>query len=49
VIIPKQNERDLDELPEDIRDALTFIPVDLIGEALQAVLQSSVDTKSVHV
>jgi ATP-dependent Lon protease len=44
VIIPKQNERDLDELPEDIRDALTFIPVDLIGEALQAVLQSSVDT-----
>jgi ATP-dependent Lon protease len=49
VMIPKQNEQDLDDLPEDIRDALTFIPVDLIGEALQAVLQSSVDTKSLHV
>ena len=48
VIIPKQNEHDLDDLPEDIRDALTFIPVDLIGEALQAVLQSSVDTKLVY-
>lgn len=49
VMIPRQNEQDLDDLPEDIRDALTFIPVDLIGEALQAVLQSSVDTKSLHV
>jgi ATP-dependent Lon protease len=48
VIIPKQNEHDLDDLPEDIRDALTFIPVDLIGEALQAVLQSNVDTKLVY-
>jgi ATP-dependent Lon protease len=39
VIIPKQNEGDLDELPEEIREALTFIPVDLIGEALHAALR----------
>jgi ATP-dependent Lon protease len=48
VIIPKQNERDLDELPEDIREALTFIPVDLIGEALHAALQGNVVTKSIY-
>jgi predicted ATP-dependent protease len=39
VIIPKQNEGDLDELPEDIRNALTFVPVELISEALQAALR----------
>jgi ATP-dependent Lon protease len=45
VIIPKQNERDLDELPEDIRNALTFVPVELIGEALQAALSAKAQTQ----
>jgi ATP-dependent Lon protease len=45
VIIPKQDEGDLDELPEDIRNALTFVPVDLISEALRAALSANAQTQ----
>ncbi len=34
VIIPRENEADLDELPPETRDELTFIPVDTIQEVL---------------
>ena len=35
VILPKRNERDLDELPEDVRSAMTFVPVEQIDEAIK--------------
>jgi len=35
VILPKRNEQDLDELPEDVRDGMTFVPVDRIDDALK--------------
>ncbi len=38
VILPKRNERDLDELPDDVREAMTFIPVERIDEALKVGL-----------
>jgi ATP-dependent Lon protease len=38
VILPKRNERDLEELPEDVRDAMTFVPVEMIDEALKVGL-----------
>ena len=38
VILPKHNERDLDELPKDVREAVTFVPVDQIDEALKVGL-----------
>jgi ATP-dependent Lon protease len=38
VILPKRNERDLDDLPEDVRDAITFVPVERIEEALETAL-----------
>jgi ATP-dependent Lon protease len=38
VILPKRNERDLDELPEDVRNALTFVLVEKIDEALKVAL-----------
>jgi ATP-dependent Lon protease len=38
VILPKRNERDLEELPEDVREAMTFVPVDRIDEALKVGL-----------
>ena len=38
VILPKRNERDLDELPNDIRQAITFVPVERIDEALEVAL-----------
>jgi ATP-dependent Lon protease len=38
VIFPKRNERDLDELPEDVCDAMTFVPVERIDVALKVGL-----------
>lgn len=41
VIIPKKNNTDLEDVPEEVRDALTFILVDNIAEALEAALVDS--------
>ncbi|MFN7211288.1 MAG: S16 family serine protease, partial [Aggregatilineales bacterium] len=38
VILPKRNEPDLDDLPEDVRNALTFVLVDDVKEVLEAAL-----------
>ena len=38
VILPKRNEADLEEVPEDVRKELTFILVDTVDEVLAAVL-----------
>jgi len=38
VILPKRNEQDLEELPEDVRNAMTFVPVEWIDEALKVGL-----------
>jgi ATP-dependent Lon protease len=38
VILPRKNERDLDDLPEDVRQKMRFLLVDRIDEALAAAL-----------
>ena len=38
VILPKQNERDLEELPEDVKKDITFVPVERVEEALSVAL-----------
>ncbi len=38
VILPKKNENDLDDLPDEIRAALTFILVDQVSDALKSAL-----------
>jgi ATP-dependent Lon protease len=38
VILPKRNEQDLEDLPEDVRNAMTFVPVEWIDEALKIAL-----------
>jgi ATP-dependent Lon protease len=38
VILPKRNERDLDELPNEVRTDMTFLPVERIDEAIKAAL-----------
>ena len=38
VILPKKNENDLDDLPEEVRDKLHFVLVDQIDQALDAAL-----------
>ncbi|MEJ2658108.1 MAG: endopeptidase La [Desulfobacterales bacterium] len=38
VILPKRNERDLDELPDEVRKDMNFLLVERIDEALKAAL-----------
>ncbi|HUT39787.1 MAG TPA: endopeptidase La [Gammaproteobacteria bacterium] len=38
VILPKDNEADLEELPEEVRGAMTFIPVGRIDEVLKIAI-----------
>lgn len=38
VILPKENERDLDDVPEDVRNELAFVPVETIEDVLKEAL-----------
>jgi ATP-dependent Lon protease len=38
VILPQENERDLEEVPESVRSELAFIPVDHVDEVLAVAL-----------
>ncbi|MFW6115148.1 MAG: endopeptidase La [Thermodesulfobacteriota bacterium] len=38
VILPKRNERDLDDLPDDIRGTMNFVSVEWIDDALKVAL-----------
>ncbi len=44
VIIPERNRADLDEVPEEVRDAMTFHPVMTIGEVLELALEPAQTT-----
>ncbi len=39
VILPERNRADLDDVPEDVREAMTFHPVMTIDEALHVALE----------
>ena len=41
VILPKRNEKDLEDVPAEVRDSMSFILVDRIDEALEAALKLS--------
>jgi len=45
VVLPKHNEKDLDELPEDVVNTIKFIPVDRIEEAVTAALRDMPEEK----
>ncbi len=36
VILPEKNEKDLEDIPREIRDEITFVPVKTIGDAVRA-------------
>lgn len=38
IIIPEKNKKDLDDIPEEYREKLTFVPVKTIDEVLSVVL-----------
>jgi ATP-dependent Lon protease len=39
VILPERNRADLDDVPQDVREAMTFHPVMTVEEALQIALE----------
>jgi len=41
VLLPRQNEADLDDLPDDVRDSLTVHTVEDLGEALAITLRGA--------
>lgn len=38
IILPKDNEKDIEQIPESVREGLTFIPVKHLDEVLQHAL-----------
>ena len=38
ILFPKRNEPDLDDIPKEVRDTMTFVPVEEISEVLQHAL-----------
>ena len=49
IILPKQNERDLEELPESVRDELTFVLAEDMREVLAAALADETETDELPV
>ena len=45
VILPKENEKDLEEVPQEIKEKLQFIFVENIDEALEVALNEAQDAK----
>jgi ATP-dependent Lon protease len=41
VLFPRENESDLEELPEETREELEFVPVDSIEEAFAVAFDGS--------
>jgi ATP-dependent Lon protease len=41
IVIPRENESDLDDLPADVREKLTVTPVDTLAEALSFTLRDT--------
>ena len=48
IILPKRNERDLDEIPPELRAEMTFIPVERVEEVLAAALAPEPIEPPVH-
>jgi ATP-dependent Lon protease len=46
IIMPYQNEADVEDIPEDVRQELEFIPVSRISEVLDAALEESASQPS---
>ena len=42
IVIPDRNEADLEDIPEDVRKELTFIPCAWISDVLKATLEPNV-------
>jgi ATP-dependent Lon protease len=45
IILPKRNEVDLDDIPDEVKKVMTFIPVETVDEVLEAALEKRVSRK----
>ncbi len=39
VILPRQNEQDLEDIPEEVRESMTFVLADTVADVLEAALE----------
>src|SRR5437588_7885379 len=49
VILPKDNERDLDEVPENVRDSMEFVFAERAEEVLESAIPELADRLAVAV
>lgn len=47
VILPKRNEADLQDLPESLREQLTFVLVDTVDEVWEVAMMDGTDSKDI--
>jgi ATP-dependent Lon protease len=47
VILPKRNESDLEELPEEVRKSMKFVFVETVDEVLKAALEPASRRKNI--
>jgi ATP-dependent Lon protease len=47
VILPERNRADLDDVPEDVREELSFHPVMTLGEVLELALEEKQSPRAV--
>ncbi len=45
IILPERNEVDLDDIPDEVKKVMTFIPVETVDEVLEAALEKRVSRK----
>ncbi len=48
VILPSRNEADLEDVPEELRQGMTFVPVDRIEEVWKAAMGLKLDLKALE-
>jgi ATP-dependent Lon protease len=48
IILPKENERDLEDIPEDVRNELKFVPVETLEEVLREALDMDFPKQVIH-
>ena len=45
MVVPQRNEADLDDVPEDVREEMTFVLAETIEQVLEAGLEEASDVK----
>jgi ATP-dependent Lon protease len=45
IVLPKRNEVDLKDIPEEVKKVMTFIPVESVDEVLEVALEKSVSRR----